>query len=206
MFPALFYALFINGCTQSMRLYHDLTYTITLSEVDSSALVSGSQIGIVRFLSKSSNQPDIISSVFSDNLLFFLHKNGLKGTIVNSDLSTKTPDMMQQAGANANASIVSVSQKQNTSYLLSPDQVKEISVATSADYVITGFVHETKAGNFLDPVQSSGIIVYVYSKNGSQVVQMQFIGSSPLELYDNSSEVARVFANRISDLVRSKKR
>ncbi|WP_246057459.1 lipoprotein [Leptospira gomenensis] len=204
MFPALFYALFINGCTQSMRLYHDLTYTITLSEVDSSALVSGSQFGIVRFLSKASNQPDIISSVFSDNLLFFLHKNGLKGTILNADLSTKAPDM--QAGANANASIVSVSQKQNTSYLLSAEQVKEISALTNADYVITGFVHETKAGNFLDPVQSSGIIVYVYSKNGSQVVQMQFIGNSPLELYDNSSEVARVFANKISDLVRNKKR
>lgn len=195
------------NCLPSIRLYHDLTYGITLSEIDSTSLVSsGNKVTIVRFLSKSSNQPDIISSVFSDNLLFFMHANGFKGTIVNADLSAKSVDTQQPIkDNNSNASIVSVSQKQTSSYLLSNDQVKELCAGTNADYVLTGFVHETKAGNFLDPVLSSGIIVYLYGRNGTLIVQMQYIGSVPLELYDNSSEVARVFANRLVDLVRKKR-
>ncbi|AMX57745.1 hypothetical protein LEP1GSC016_0745 [Leptospira borgpetersenii serovar Hardjo-bovis str. Sponselee] len=66
----------------------------------------------------------------------------------------------------------------NSAYLLNSEQVKEICSETNSDYVITGFVHETKAGNFLNPDQSSGIMAYLYNKNGSQVVQIQYIGAS----------------------------
>ncbi|WP_078126037.1 lipoprotein [Leptospira alexanderi] len=190
--------LCFGTCRPSLRYYHDITYNVSFSEMDKTALKGGNRISIVRFLSKSSNQADIISSVFSDNLLFFLHTNGIKGTISNPSAKIEEPQ------PNSNVSIVTATQKMNSAYLLNSEQVKEICAETNSDYVITGFVHETKAGNFLNPEQSSGIMAYLYNKNGSQVVQMQYIGAESLELYDNSSEVARVFANKIVELLRSK--
>ncbi|EMN11493.1 lipoprotein [Leptospira borgpetersenii] len=196
-FTVLYFLCFAT-CRSSLRYYHDITYNISFSEMDKTALKGGNRISIVRFLSKSSNQADIISSVFSDNLLFFFHTNGIKGTISNTSAKIEEPQ------PNSNVSIVTATQKMNSAYLLNSEQVKEICSETNSDYVITGFVHETKAGNFLNPDQSSGIMAYLYNKNGSQVVQIQYIGGESLELYDNSSEVARVFANKIVELLRSK--
>ncbi|AMX57744.1 hypothetical protein LEP1GSC016_0744 [Leptospira borgpetersenii serovar Hardjo-bovis str. Sponselee] len=73
-FMVLYFLCFAT-CRSSLRYYHDITYNISFSEMDKTALRGGNRISIVRFLSKSSNQADIISSVFSDNLLFFFpHK------------------------------------------------------------------------------------------------------------------------------------
>ncbi|EQA38251.1 hypothetical protein LEP1GSC047_0074 [Leptospira inadai serovar Lyme str. 10] len=211
IFPS--FSVFLN-CSSLFGIYFSATSTIRSTPVDGKSLVAGERILVLRFVSKSANQPSVSSSLFSDNLTLFLEMEGFQTIQSEEGFSSKSTASAVSSLPNS-SSLSSLADKETKltisdsnqrpfrfNPLLSSEEAREFCSSKQADYVLGGFLYESQAGDVLNPVFSSGIIATIYNRNGVLVNRFQVADDRKMEIFSINSETARLLAKKIGKILK----
>ncbi|RHX81903.1 lipoprotein [Leptospira yasudae] len=175
------------------------------------------KIGINRFSARPANLGGFTAENFTNNLRFFLIREGLDTAI--QEIQHETP----KAAAAAESAPVTGSPPQNVNLLgygnlangttglvgesgekpmePSKENIQKACNAASCNVYIDGYIYEKKTGNILDETVTTGIFVRIYNSSGIMVAQIKLSSGVTMEIFDNNAVIAEMAAERIRSLL-----
>ncbi|TGL64204.1 lipoprotein [Leptospira sarikeiensis] len=205
--------LFIFGCSTYQTT--KLRYTAEILEAKNPAekQTSVRRIAVNKFQTRPASFSTFAGENFTNNLRFYLMKEGIETLIQEIPAETK------QASSNTSNSTEGIGNTIGPAPSTTPtmfssnvflesgekpielpkESIQKACSLVKCDLYIDGYIYEKRMGNILDEEITTGIFVRLYSQTGILLGQVKVSSSATMEIFQNNSVLAEMLAEKISN-------
>ncbi|MCG6142597.1 hypothetical protein EHQ23_07005 [Leptospira bourretii] len=185
----LFSFLFSISCSTIRKNYRTIRTDVSTTDFSNGKFGKTQKFVLRRINQKPTTYISAARDNLTENLRYFLIKKGANVEIAKEDVITQVTNSANKPEAN-----IFTPEKPTE---LSKEAIKELLSQQQGELLLDGYIYEKDLGNVIDPDFSTGIIIKVYSIDGTLVGEC-IIGS----FYSTSDfEVNQIYASLIADKI-----
>lgn len=185
----LFSLLFFIHCSTIRKNYRTLRTDVSTTDFSSGKFGKTQKFILRRINQKPTTYISASRDNLTENLRYFLIKKGANVEIAKEDVISQVANPTNKPEVN-----IFTPEKPNE---LSKETIRELLSQQQGELLIDGYIYEKDLGNVIDPDFTTGIIIKIYSADGTLVGEC-IIGS----FYSTSDfEVNQIYASLIADKI-----
>ncbi|TGL32558.1 lipoprotein [Leptospira koniambonensis] len=170
------------------------------------------RIAINRIQTKPNSFATFAGENFTNNLRFYLLKEGIEAFI--QEIPSETKQVLQNTndtvGNTISPSPTATPTMFSSNLVLEtsdkpiepkPESIQKACTLSKCDIYLDGYIYEKKLGNILDEEITTGIFIRIYSQGGSLIGQLKLSSPVTTEIFLNNSTLAEMMARKIATTV-----
>ncbi|EJZ42337.1 lipoprotein [Leptospira licerasiae] len=167
------------------------------------------RIAINRIQTKPNSFATFAGENFTNNLRFYLLKEGIEAQVQEVPIETKHPTQTtsETVGNTISPSPSATPTMFSSNFVLEtsdkpielkPEVIQKVCALAKCDIYVDGYIYEKRLGNILDEEITTGIFIRMYSQNGTLLGQLKLSSPVTTEIFSNNSILAEMMASKIA--------